>query len=116
MEGMLASIGRGYSTFQFIVAIIVSIGLIAGGIYLLSTPPSPSQTPSIVPPPFPGAPSVPGMPAPGSNAGRVVGGSLMIVLGILSPIAAWIRRKLIRSNPTLATLAGALDVAKFIPL
>lgn len=109
-----ASIGRGYSTFQLIVAIIFSIGMIAGGIYLLTTDQQPIQPPSL-PPLGPGMPPMPPMPSiPVTNTPRQIGGIFMIVIGVLSPIAAWIRRKLIRSNPTLASAAGAIDVARWL--
>ena len=80
---VLGVIGRGYSTFQLVVAIIISIGLIAGGIYLMA----------------------------GDN---VISGGVMIGVGILSPIAAWLRRKLIRASPELAEIAGGLDVIKVL--
>jgi hypothetical protein len=110
----LASVGKGYSTFQLIIAVIFSLGMIAGGIYLLSTDQQPIQPPSL-PPLGPGMPPTPPMPSiPVSNTPRMIGGAVMIVIGVLSPIAAWIRRKVIRSNPLIASLAGAIDVARLV--
>lgn len=108
----LASIGRGYSTFQLIIAVIFSIAMIAGGIYLLSTDQKPITPPSL--PPVPGMPPMPMPSIQVSNTPRQIGGIVMIVMGVLSPIAAWIRRKLIRSNPLIASIAGAIDVAKYV--
>jgi hypothetical protein len=111
----LASVGRGYSTFQLIIAVIFSLGMIAGGIYLLSTDQQPIQPPSL-PPLVPGMPSPPMPSIYVSNTPRMIGGAVMIVIGVLSPIAAWIRRKLIRSNPMIASIAGAIDVARLVDI
>lgn len=94
---MLASIGRGYSTFQLVVTIIFSVGMIAAGLYILTKQP-------------PEQPSQPGKPViPDSILGTIA-----IFIGILAPIAAWVRRKLIRSNPVIAEIAGAVDIARFL--
>lgn len=104
---VLGVIGRGYSTYQLIVSIIISIGLIGGGIYLLSTNQQPIQPPSV-----PGMPAPPQLPV--SNTPRQVGGIVMIIVGVLSPIVAWLRRKIVRSSPELAEVVGGLDVIKVL--
>jgi hypothetical protein len=112
----LGSVGRGYSTLQLVVSIIVSVGLIAGGIYLIIAGTESSQHTSYVPGP-PGSPPIP-VPSDVFNSttryGYIAVGTLMLIAGITTPFLAWIRRKLIRSNPLIAAAAGALDVAKLI--
>jgi hypothetical protein len=106
-----ANIARASATPAFIVAIVVGLGLIAGGIYLLASRPVSMSAPPLVPG---------GKPQPiptinnAVNTGRTIGGAIMIVFGVLIPLSGWIRRMTIRSNPDVAALAGMIDVARMI--
>jgi hypothetical protein len=99
---ILGIIGRGYSTYQLVVTIIFSMIFIGLGIYLMT-----GKAPQ--PQPIPGQP-----PNPISNLPATIIGGIMIFMGIVSPIAAWLRRKLIRSSPELAEVAGGLDVIRLL--
>ena len=102
----LASVGNALATPQLIGSVIMAFIFIGAGIYLVAF-----YTPI-------GSP-MPGIPASETwnswqKKAATVGGAILIIMGLIAPFGAWWRRKLIRSNPTLAAAAGAVDIMRML--
>lgn len=102
----LASVGNALATPQLIGSVIAAFIMIGLGIYLVAF-----YTP--IGSPMPGIPINEGWNS-WQKKSATVGGSILIILGVIAPFGAWWRRKLIRSNPTLAAAAGAVDIMKML--
>lgn len=98
MDG-LASIERALATPRFIWALVISIGLVAAGIYLVTSY-KPAPGPTII--------------TDTKEKAAKVGGWFMIVVGTISPFAAWFRRSLVRSSPQVASIFGLMDIARLL--
>lgn len=94
----LGYVGKGLSTFQFVVGTIFGILLIIVGILTLvsaSKGPSPSADPN---------------QPPMSVEMKIGLGLAAIVFGIIIPYGTWINRKLVRGNDKYAAFSGGISL------
>jgi hypothetical protein len=82
----LGSFEKAIATPRFLMTAVVCLVLIGVGIYLLTT----------------------------SSGVTVAFGGLMLLSGITSLFAAWIKRNIVRNNSTAASIVGVLDVARLV--
>lgn len=94
----LASIGRYWASPQFYLTLIVAMGFIGFGLYMIIT--KKQET-------------IPGIPSSQNEPPSIIG-AVLITYGIGMFFFGWIRRKLIRSNPTVAAISGALDISTLL--
>lgn len=95
MTDFFVTVGRTFNNLNFGITAIVSLGLIAGGLYLLLNK---NTDPNKVDPNIPaGSPSQPAAIA-------------MILFGSILLSIAWSTRKAIQTNRTFARIVGVLDI------
>ena len=95
MSDFFVTVGRTFNNLNFGITAIVSLGLIAGGVYLLlNKNTDPNKVDPNIPTGFSSQPA----------------GIAMILFGTILLTIGWFTRKAVRTNTSFARLVGVLDI------